>query len=48
MHAARIYSNTYKKVFDWRPAGKCEIEMPRDRNGEFEPKVIAKRQTLTN
>lgn len=28
--------------------GECEIAVPRDRNGEFEPKVIAKRQTRTD
>ncbi len=27
--------------------GECEISVPRDRNGEFEPQVIAKRQTRT-
>lgn len=25
--------------------GECEIAVPRDRKGEFEPKVIEKRQT---
>lgn len=24
--------------------GKCEIAVPRDRNGEFEPKIIEKRR----
>ena len=28
--------------------GECEIAVPRDRNGEFEPKVIDKRQTRTD
>lgn len=28
--------------------GECEIAVPRDRNGEFEPKIIEKRQTRTN
>ena len=28
--------------------GECEISVPRDRNGEFEPKVIEKRQTRTD
>ncbi len=28
--------------------GDCEISVPRDRNGEFEPKVIEKRQTRTD
>jgi len=28
--------------------GECEIAVPRDRNGEFEPKVLAKRQTRTD
>ena len=26
--------------------GECEIAVPRDRNGDFEPKVIEKRQTF--
>ena len=28
--------------------GECEISVSRDRNGEFEPKVIEKRQTHTD
>ena len=28
--------------------GECEIAVPRDRNGEFEPRIIEKRQTRTN
>ena len=28
--------------------GECEIAIPRDRNGDFEPKVIEKRQTRTD
>ncbi len=28
--------------------GESEIAVPRDRNGEFEPKVIEKRQTRTD
>ena len=28
--------------------GECEIAVPRDRNGEFEPRVIEKRRTRTN
>jgi len=28
--------------------GECEISVPRDRNGEFDPKVIEKRQTRTD
>ena len=28
--------------------GECEIAVPRDRNGEFEPKVIEKRKTRTD
>ena len=27
---------------------ECEIAVPRDRNGDFEPKVIEKRQTRTD
>ena len=28
--------------------GESEIEVPRDRNGTFEPKIISKRQTRTD
>ncbi len=28
--------------------GESDIAVPRDRNGKFEPKVIAKRQTRTD
>ena len=28
--------------------GECEIAIPRDRNGEFEPRVIEKRQIRTD
>ena len=28
--------------------GECEIAVPRDRNGEFEPRVLAKRHTRTD
>ena len=28
--------------------GECEIAVPRDRNGDFDPKVIEKRQTRTD
>lgn len=28
--------------------GDCEIAVPRDRNGEFEPKILEKRQTRTD
>ena len=28
--------------------GEAEIAVPRDRNGEFEPQVLAKRQVRTN
>ncbi len=28
--------------------GECEIAVPRDRNGEFEPRIIEKRQTRTD
>ena len=28
--------------------GECEVGVPRDRNGEFVPKVIEKRQTRTD
>jgi transposase-like protein len=26
-------------------SGEIQLETPRDRNGEFEPKIVAKRQT---
>ena len=28
--------------------GECEIAVPRDRNGEFKPQIIGKRQTRTS
>ena len=37
--------NGYGKKTIISDYGECEIDVPRDRNGEFEPKVIAKRQT---
>ncbi len=40
--------NGYGKKTIISDYGECEIAVPRDRNGEFEPKVIEKRQTRTN
>ena len=40
--------NGYGKKTITSDYGKCEIAVPRDRNGEFEPKVIEKRQTHTD
>ena len=40
--------NGYGKKTISSDYGECEIEVPRDRNGEFEPKVIEKRQTRTD
>lgn len=40
--------NGYGKKKITSDYGDCEIAVPRDRNGEFEPKVIEKRQTRTN
>ena len=40
--------NGYGKKIIHSDYGECEISVPRDRNGEFEPKVIAKRQTRTD
>ena len=40
--------NGYGKKTISSDYGDCEIAVPRDRNGEFEPKVIEKRQTRTN
>lgn len=37
--------NGYGKKTISSDYGECEISVPRDRNGEFEPKVIEKRQT---
>ncbi len=36
--------NGYGKKTIISDYGDCEIAVPRDRNGEFEPKVLAKRQ----
>ena len=40
--------NGYGKKTIFSDYGECEIAVPRDRNGEFEPKVIEKRQTHTD
>ncbi len=40
--------NGYGKKTITSDYGECEIAVPRDRNGEFEPQVIAKRQTRTD
>ncbi len=40
--------NGYGKKTISSEYGECEIAVPRDRNGEFEPKVIEKRQTRTD
>lgn len=40
--------NGYGKKTITSNYGECEISVPRDRNGEFEPKVIEKRQTHTD
>ena len=40
--------NGYGKKTIISDYGECEIAVPRDRNGDFEPKVIEKRQTRTN
>ena len=40
--------NGYGKKSITSDYGECEISVPRDRNGEFEPKVIEKRQTHTD
>lgn len=39
--------NGYGKKTISSDYGECEIAVPRDRNGEFEPRIIAKRQTRT-
>jgi len=40
--------NGYGKKTIKSDYGECEIAVPRDRNGGFEPKIIAKRQTRTD
>lgn len=40
--------NGYGKKTIISDYGECEIAVPRDRNGEFEPRVIEKRHTRTN
>ena len=40
--------NGYGKKTISSDYGECEIAVPRDRNGEFEPKIIEKRQTHTD
>ena len=40
--------NGYGKKTIISDYGECEIAVPRDRNGDFEPKVIEKRQTRTD
>ena len=40
--------NGYGKKTISSDYGECEIAVPRDRNGEFEPKIIEKRQTRTD
>ena len=40
--------NGYGKKTITSDYGECEISIPRDRNGEFEPKIIEKRQTRTD
>lgn len=40
--------NGYNRKHIISDYGECEIAVPRDRNGEFEPRVLEKRQTRTN
>ena len=40
--------NGYGKKIIKSDYGDCEIAVPRDRNGEFEPRIIEKRQTRTD
>ena len=40
--------NGYGKKTIISDYGECEIAVPRDRNGDFEPKVIERRQTRTD
>ena len=40
----RLFAGTIEQMLEVVDYGECEIAVPRDRNGEFEPKVIKKRQ----
>ncbi len=40
--------NGYGKKTIMSDYGACEIDVPRDRNGEFQPQIIEKRQTRTD
>ena len=40
------YSRSRKRIIS--DYGECEIAVPWDRNGEFEPQIIEKRQTRTS
>ncbi len=42
------YRNGYSKKTVKTQLGEVDVKIPRDRNGEFEPKVIEKRQTRTD
>ena len=44
----RLFAGTIEQMLEAGDYGECEISVPRDRNGEFEPKVIEKRQTRTD
>ncbi len=40
--------NGYGKKTISSDYGDCDISVPRDRNGEFQPKIVEKRQTRTD
>ena len=44
----RLFAGTIEQMLEVVDYGECEIAIPRDRNGEFEPKVIEKRQIRTD
>ncbi len=43
--AAHVAKPPRQRVRSKSDYGECEIAVPCDRNGEFDPKIIAKRQT---
>ena len=42
--SGNIRNGTRSKTVLTEPPGRCEIEVPRDRAGTFEPQIVAKRQ----
>lgn len=46
-NASKNYRNGYNKKNIKTEYGDIQINMPRDRNGEFSPEILAKRATTT-